>query len=328
MRKAILLDVDPGIDDALALLYALRHPCAEVLGITCVAGNVPVETGALNACRVVELAGAGVPVHIGAGKPLVRDLVTAQDTHGEDGLGECALPAPSRCLPAPDAHGFLVETLRQARGKVILLALGPLTNIARLAEAEPDLLREKAELWIMGGAAKSHGNCSPLAEFNFWVDPHAAQLVFEKLEDIRLVPLDVTREIVFRPDYRELARQLGGPFGKFIHAITRYYVDFHWAQERTLGCVINDPLAVALALDPSLGTAEPYAVEIIPEGPSMGQSVVDFAGFHGRPANASIFLETEPERFFASFFSVLFPEQVEDIRKVLNPRPPFQVRRP
>lgn len=308
----VLLDMDPGIDDALAIMLALNSPELEIVGITTVSGNVPAELGAKNAARVLELYGRDdVPLYKGEERPRVVPLETAQDTHGEDGLGETFLPEPK--LGFRDGGvDFILSSLYDNPGLTIV-AVGPLTNIAAALERDRRAFDNLRQLIVMGGSAKSHGNCSPVAEYNFWADPHAAAYVFEHLDKIVMVGLDVTRRIVLTPNHRELLRQFGTPAARFINKITRFYVDYHWQQERTLGCVINDPLAVAVAFMPDLVSMRPYFVEVVTEGPARGQSMVDFGGFHRRRPNAHVCLTVDTERFMNMFLRRICPEFAADI---------------
>ena len=180
--KKVIIDCDPGIDDVLALLLALRSPELDVLGITVVCGNVPTTQGAENALKVLALLERlDVPVYLGETKPLVRPYVDATDTHGADGLGESFLPNVTQVRPQEGAIEFLAQTLSEQKG-VSIIALGPLTNIARLIQDYPACLEGLGELVTMGGSYKSHGNCSPVAEYNYWCDPDAAKVVYEAFE--------------------------------------------------------------------------------------------------------------------------------------------------
>lgn len=309
----ILLDVDPGIDDSLAIMLALNSPELDVVGITTVSGNVPADIGTLNAARIVEFCGRDdVPIYKGESKPLVIDLVTAQDTHGEDGLGETFLPEPKLGYKI-GAVDFILSSLYEHAGDLTIIAVGPLTNIATALQRDEHAFRHLKKLIIMGGSAKSHGNCSPVAEYNFWADPHAADYVFKKLDNITMVGLDVTREFVLTPNHRELLRQFDTPTARLVNKLTRFYVDFHWQQERTLGCVINDPLAVAIAFAPDLVTTRPYYVQVETEGRSRGQSLVDFAKFYGKEPNTHVCLAVDADRAMQLFLTRLCPEFAEDI---------------
>lgn len=180
-------------------------------------------------------------------------------------------------------------------------------------------MKNLQELVLMGGAFKSHGNCSQVAEFNFWVDPHAAEKVFNELEkSITMVGLDVTREVVLTPNYIEMIKQFKEPLGDLIVDITRFYVDFHWMQERTLGCVINDPLAVAYFIDRSLCSGKEYYVDIVTEGKAIGMSLVDEGNFYRKKPNCLVLTEVDSKRFMKMFLSRLFKNHIEDIELVLN----------
>ena len=244
-KRKVIIDCDPGIDDALAIILALKSKEIEVVGITTVSGNVESLQGAKNALKVLKLLGRlDIPVYLGEGKPVKRELVTAQDTHGEDGLGETFLEEVSSEYIRENGVDFILNTLKNQEN-VSIIALGPLTNLCRAIEKDSESFHRVKEIVSMGGAYKSHGNCSPVAEFNYWVDPHGAREFLKKFNgEFTMVGLDVTREIVLTPNLREMIHQFKDEIGDFIYDITRFYVDFHWEQERTLGCVINDPLAV------------------------------------------------------------------------------------
>ena len=213
--KKVIIDCDPGIDDALALMLALRSPELEILGITVVSGNVPAKKGAANAQKVLHwMNQPDIPVYLGEELPLVRPYVDAMDTHGEDGLGESHYPEITNGTINTDGVGFLARTLHEAAQKeepVSIIALGPLTNLARLVQNDPESLAGLGELISMGGSCQSHGNCSPVAEYNYWCDPHAAEIVYRAFEElpvlqdkqIHMVGLDVTRKIVLTPDILE-----------------------------------------------------------------------------------------------------------------------------
>ncbi len=250
MKRKVIIDCDPGIDDALALILAISSPELDILGITIVSGNVNGKKGEENAKKVLKLMGReDIGVYIGEEIPLVRKLITAEDTHGEDGLGESNYPK----VGGEVLYGGVDFILEKAKSEEIsIIALGPLTNIATALNRDEESFNKIKEIVSMGGAFKSHGNCSQVAEFNYWVDPDAVKEVFDKSNvKFTMVGLDVTREIVLTPNYIELIKQIGGEVAEFIVSITRFYVDFHWEQERTLGCVINDPLVVAYFIDNS-----------------------------------------------------------------------------
>jgi len=318
IKKKVIIDCDPGIDDSLAIMLALKSEELEVVGITITSGNVHAEKGAENALKILkELNRLDIPVYIGSCDPLERELITAEDTHGSDGLGESFLPKVEEISYKEGAIDFILETLKE--DDITIIALGPLTNIAVALEKNKDLMRNMKELVLMGGAFNSFGNCSQVAEFNFWVDPHAAEKVFRDLEKkITMVGLDVTRQCVLTPNYIEMIKQFNEPLGDLIVKITRFYVDFHWEQERTLGCVINDPLAVAYFINPELCSGKEYYVDIVTEGKAIGMSLVDEGNFYKEKPNCLVLTEVNSKAFMEMFLTRIFPNHKKDILEVLN----------
>ncbi|EOU1911358.1 nucleoside hydrolase [Clostridium perfringens] len=318
-KRKVIIDCDPGIDDALAIILALKSKEIEVIGITTVSGNVESLQGAKNALKVLKLLGRlDIPVYLGESKPVKRELVTAQDTHGEDGLGETFLEEVSSEYIRENGVDFILNTLKNHEN-VSIIALGPLTNLCRAIEKDSETFHRVKEIVSMGGAYKSHGNCSPVAEFNYWVDPHGAREFLKKFNgEFTMVGLDVTREIVLTPNLREMIHQFKDEIGDFIYDITRFYVDFHWEQERTLGCVINDPLAVEYFINRELCEGFKAYVDIACEDISMGQSVVDVADFYKRRKNVFVLDKVNSKEFMISFLNKIFPSHKEDIKNVLN----------
>ena len=318
-KRKVIIDCDPGIDDALAIILALKSKEIEVIGITTVSGNVESLQGAKNALKVLKLLGRlDIPVYLGESKPVKRELVTAQDTHGEDGLGETFLEEVSSEYIRENGVDFILNTLKNEEN-VSIIALGPLTNLCRAIEKDSESFHRVKEIVSMGGAYKSHGNCSPVAEFNYWVDPHGAREFLKKFNgEFTMVGLDVTREIVLTPNLREMIHQFKDEIGDFIYDITRFYVDFHWEQERTLGCVINDPLAVEYFINRELCEGFKAYVDIACEDISMGQSVVDVADFYKRRKNVFVLDKVNSKEFMVSFLNKIFPSHKEDIKNVLN----------
>lgn len=318
-KRKVIIDCDPGIDDALAIILALKSKEIEVIGITTVSGNVESLQGAKNALKVLKLLGRlDIPVYLGESKPVKRELVTAQDTHGEDGLGETFLEEVSSEYIRENGVDFILNTLKNQEN-VSIIALGPLTNLCRAIEKDSETFHRVKEIVSMGGAYKSHGNCSPVAEFNYWVDPHGARKFLKKFNgEFTMVGLDVTREIVLTPNLREMIHQFKDEIGDFIYDITRFYVDFHWEQERTLGCVINDPLAVEFFINRELCEGFKAYVDIACEDISMGQSVVDVADFYKKRKNVFVLDKVNSKEFMVSFLNKIFPSHKEDIKNALN----------
>ncbi|WP_288525155.1 nucleoside hydrolase [uncultured Clostridium sp.] len=318
-KRKVIIDCDPGIDDALAIILALKSKEIEVVGITTVSGNVESVQGAKNALKALKLLGRlDIPVYLGESKPVKRELVTAQDTHGEDGLGETFLEEVSSEYIRENGVDFILNTLKNQEN-VSIIALGPLTNLYRAIEKDSETFHRVKEIVSMGGAYKSHGNCSPVAEFNYWVDPHGAREFLKKFNgEFTMVGLDVTRKIVLTPNLREMIHQFNDEIGNFIYDITRFYVDFHWEQERTLGCVINDPLAVEFFINRDICEGFKAYVDIACEDISMGQSVVDVADFYKRRKNVFVLDKVNSKEFMVSFLNKIFPSHKEDIENILN----------
>ncbi|MGG7142333.1 nucleoside hydrolase [Clostridium nigeriense] len=317
MKRKVIIDCDPGIDDSLALLLALNSPELDVIGITIVSGNVPANQGAKNALKVLKLLKREyIKVYIGESEPLVRELVTAQDTHGEDGLGETNYKEADIEINY-NGIDFILDSAKEC--DVSIIALGPLTNLAKALEKDESSFNMIKEIVSMGGAFKSHGNCSQVAEFNYWVDPHSVKEVFDKSKvPFSMVGLDVTREIVLTPNLIEVINQIGGEIGKFIVDITKFYVDFHWKQERTLGCVINDPLAVAYFIDRSICEGFTSYLDIVVDGIAMGQTLVDVGEFYRKEHNGLVLTKVDSKKFMEMFLFRLFPDNINDIKLILN----------
>ncbi|HHD2752504.1 TPA: nucleoside hydrolase [Clostridium perfringens] len=318
-KRKVIIDCDPGIDDALAIILALKSEEIEVIGITTVSGNVESLQGAKNALKVLKLLDRlDIPVYLGESTPIKRELVTAQDTHGEDGLGETFIPEVSEEYIREGAVDFILNTLKN-EDDISIIALGPLTNLCRAINKDSETFHKVKEIVSMGGAYKSHGNCSPVAEFNYWVDPHGAREFLKKFNgEFTMVGLDVTREIVLTPNLREMIHQFKDEIGNFIYDITRFYVDFHWEQERTLGCVINDPLAVEYFINRNLCEGFKAYVDIACDDIAMGQSLVDVADFYKKRKNVFVLEKVNSKEFMLIFLSKIFPNHKDDIKNILN----------
>ena len=315
-KRKVIIDCDPGIDDSLAILLALNSPELEVLGLTVCSGNVPSTLGAKNALKALQMCSSlNIPVYIGEQNPLKRELVTAQDTHGEDGVGENFYEN----VDAKILYGgvdFIVDTLRNNKD-VSIIALGPLTNIAKAIMKDKEAFDNLDEFVSMGGAFRIHGNCSPVAEFNYWVDPHAANYVYKNLSSkIHMIGLDVTRKIVLTPNIIEFINRLDKDMAKYITEITRFYIDFHWEQEGIIGCVINDPLAVAYFIDRNLCSGFDSYVGIVEDGIAMGQSIVDSFNFYKNKPNAHILTKVDEKQFMNMFLKRLFANHKDLIDSV------------
>jgi purine nucleosidase len=297
----VLIDADPGIDDAIALLLALRSPDVDVRGISVVHGNVPVEAGTANAVKVLDLAGRlDVPVARGAAAPLLRDPRHAEIVHGRDGLAEL-IPAPEEISLHEDyGPGFLVHALEDAATPVTLVALGPLTNVAIALLSAPGAAEWIERLVVMGGAIRVEGNVTPSAEFNIFADPEAAAIVLRAGVPVALVPLDVTMKAVVRGDVGRRLAEAADPVERFLGQLISHVSGIYGRYYRIDGMAMHDPLAMAVALEPSLVTTEHLHVDVeTGSGLAAGRTIADF--WHipepwGEP-NADVALELDAERF-------------------------------
>ena len=310
MPKRILFDTDPGIDDACAILLALASPEVSLEGLSVVHGNCSLEQGTTNALSVLELANAShIPVAKGCELPLVQPSLLAPETHGDTGLGYAKLPAP-RAKPITQ-HGvdFLIETILASPGEITLVAIAPLTNIALAIRKEPRIVEALNELIVMGGALRHEGNTTALAEFNTYVDPHAAQIVYQAGILTTLVPLDVTYQCVLTPTDVKRLQDTDSPIAKFVVDATRFYMEFHDEYQDIEGCVINDPLALALTFMPELCTYQELPVEVdLSGGISLGKTVADFYNYNKKPANLKVALGVRARDFID-----LFVERIEKL---------------
>jgi len=296
MPTPIVLDCDPGHDDAIALLLALGSPELDILGVTTTYGNQTVEKTTANALRVLEVAGrADVPVARGAAAPLERPLVVAAHVHGESGLDGPILPPPSISPVAADAVEWLAATIGASAEPVTLVPTGPLTNVARYLEAHGTAGIRR--IVLMGGAI-AEGNMTPAAEFNVWADPEAAQIVFDGGLDVTMIGLDVTHRAITNPDVERRLREAGS-VGTFVAELVDFFNVFHRETYGWDGSPIHDAVAVAHLLRPGLVETKHCNVEV--ERVSelcRGRTVVDLWRRTGRPANAHVGVELDPDAFF------------------------------
>ena len=300
--RRIIIDTDPGQDDAVAILLALASPEEiEVLGITAVAGNVPLTLTARNARIVCELAGRpDIRVFAGCDRPLARPLVTAEHVHGRTGLDGPELPEPRMALEEAHAVDFIVETLRrEAPGTVTLCPLGPLTNIATAFRRAPDIAERVAGIVLMGGAYFEVGNVTPAAEFNIHVDPEAADIVFRSGAPITVVPLDVTHRALVTPARNAAFRALGTPVGLAVAQMTEFFERFDKEKYGAEGAPLHDPCVIAYLLRPALFAGRHVNVEIETTSElTRGMTVADWWGVTDRAPNATFLGEVDAEGVF------------------------------
>ena len=301
--RKIIIDTDPGQDDAVAILLALASPEEiEVLGIVAVAGNVPLALTSRNARMVCELAGRrDIPVFAGCDRPLRRELVTAEYVHGKTGLDGPALPEPTMPLAAGHGVDFIVEALRrEPEGAVTLCPLGPLTNIAEVFRRAPDVVGRVREVVLMGGAYFEVGNRTPAAEFNIFVDPEAADIVFRSGVPLTVMPLDVTHKALTTAPHIQGFRDMGTPVGDAVAAWTDFFERFDKEKYASPGAPLHDPCVIAYLLRPGLFSGRRINVEIETEGRyTTGMTVADWWGVTDRPPNALFMGDVDADGFFA-----------------------------
>ena len=301
--RKIIIDTDPGQDDAVAILLALACPDElEILGITAVAGNVPLPLTQKNARIICELAGKPeMKVYAGCDAPLKRKLVTAEHVHGKTGLDGPVLADPVMPLQPGHAVDFIIETLRaETAGTVTLCPLGPLTNIAAAFLKAPDIVGRVQQIVLMGGGYFEGGNITPAAEFNIYVDPEAADIVFKSGIDLVVMPLDVTHKALTNKARVAAFRSLGTEPGRLVAEWTDFFERFDMQKYGSEGAPLHDPCVIAYLLDPSLFTGRFINVEIeISSELTLGMTVADWWGVTDRPANALFIGDVDADGFYA-----------------------------
>ena len=273
----VILDVDPGVDDAMAILLALASRELNVLALTAVCGNVPLDTGADNALRLLGFSKRDdIPVYRGAATPLSGDPVHAFQVHGESGIGNATLP-PTASVPMDGAAAFLASALVDNPGEITLIAVGPLTNLALAEEASPGCLNLARNVIVMGGAVAEPGNASPTAEYNFLADPEAARRVVSMVDHLTIVPLDVTHRIgIDSREIEESIRSSGSDRSAFFCKATEVVVQHGSETGGYHGVYLHDPAAVAYAIAPECFEVEMLRIDVETSGElTTGQLVVD-----------------------------------------------------
>ena len=308
--KRIIIDTDPGVDDALTFLLALASPEIQLEALTITQGNVTVERGTRNALAVLEFLGEShIPVAQGTSLPMVGPLLASGHVHGSSGLGNANLPEPTTKPASHHAIDYLIERFLAEPGEISLFAIGPLTNVALAIRKEPRLASAVKELVIMGGAIREGGNITPQAEFNIYADPHAAHVVFHSGIPITLIPLDVTHKcMLYAKDIQRL-QKTNSPISRFIEDATAVYLEFTKEKTDIDGCALHDPLTLATVIAPELLTLEELFVDVdISSGPSMGSTFADFYGNTGKPVNIKVALDVRGKEFIE-----LFLERMENL---------------
>ena len=302
-KRKIIIDTDPGQDDAVAILLALASPEEiDVLGITAVAGNVPLDFTKNNALTVCELAQKPeVKVFAGCDTPMKRPLVTAEHVHGKTGLDGPILPDPKMPLQKQHAVDFIIQTVRNNKASTITLCpLGPLTNIATAIQKAPDIKEKIQEIILMGGAYFEVGNITPTAEFNIYVDPEAADIVFQSNIKITVLPLDVTHKALVTKARNDAFRALNSPVGKAVAEMTDFFERFDKEKYGSDGAPLHDPCVIAYILSPDLFSGRHINVEIETQSElTLGMTVADWWKVTNRPQNAYFIGDVNAEGFFS-----------------------------
>ncbi|WP_417255997.1 nucleoside hydrolase [Celeribacter halophilus] len=300
--RKIIIDTDPGQDDAMAILLALGSPEEiDVLGITAVAGNVPIERTAENARKVCEVAKRpDVKVFAGCDRPMAHTLVTAEHIHGKTGLDGIELPAPT--MPLQEQHGvdFIIDTLkREPAGTVTLCPMGPLTNIATAFEKAPEIVERVQEIVLMGGAYFEVGNITPAAEFNIYVDPEAADIVFKSGVKLTVMPLDVTHKVLVTAPRLKAFHDFGNHLGEVVAGWLDFFERFDIEKYGSLGGPLHDPTLIAYLIKPELFSGRFINVEIETQSKlTRGMTVADWWGVTDRAKNATFMGDVDADGFF------------------------------
>jgi purine nucleosidase len=304
MRR-FLIDVDTASDDAVALVMALHQDDIEVEAVTVVAGNVPLAQGVQNALYTIELCGKHTPVYAGLAAPLQRPLRTAQFVHGQDGMSDIGLPLHGRTPAAGHAVDVIRQTLHRYPGEMTLVTLGPLTNVAMALLLDPSLAGLVKEHVMMGGTGQGYGNVTPVAEYNIWVDPEAARIVYASGMPITMVGWDISRQwATFSPEQAKAWRNVGTPLAKFCVDIQKKLQEFA-VTNKLPGFDLADPITMAVAIDPATIVEEaPLFVDVETAGNlCQGQTVVDHLGRTGNPPNSKVVVKASRQRFLEILYA-------------------------
>jgi inosine-uridine nucleoside N-ribohydrolase len=312
VKHKVILDTDPGIDDAMAIAYAAAHPDIDLVGLTTVFGNVAVHEATRNALQLLDYLGHSADVAEGEKHPLaIAPNEPSYDVHGANGFGGVELPACPRQAVSQSAVDYLIEKTREFPGEVTICAVGPLTNLARALERDPAIVARVRQVVVMGGAIHVPGNVSPAAEANFWNDPHAADAVLGARWPLVLAPLDSTMPVVFTPDYFADLAAAAPKAGGMLARMAAFYTRFYRSHVGVNGCVPHDVMALAWLTMPGVFTQKVGAMAVSTEGPGIGQTHFLPAGRHTRDpfwqkrrAHTAL-IDTDPRIFQADFFRTI-----------------------
>ena len=309
-KRKIIIDTDPGIDDAMAIHMAFADPRLEVVGLTTIFGNVNVEQATRNALWLAEQAHYKLDVAKGASRPLVQEPnEPSYYVHGDEGFGDLPAQSPKGAAHHLDAADYIIETCRKYSGEISLCPVGPLTNIAIALQRDPELVHHVKSIAIMGGAGFVKGNVTAYAEANIWNDPHAADVVFGADWEVVMIGLDVTTQVMCTPqDYQSVADR-SGAVGQFINDISQFYARFYATIYQESLCVLHDPCAVIALTDEDLFEYRAVPVHVICEGEAIGQTVPD-ASLLRRPVKIAIGVDVDKVKAHYLSLSTLADEAI------------------
>jgi len=297
-RQKIILDCDPGHDDAVAIMLAANSPQIELLGVTTVAGNQTLEKTQKNACRVLQWLGRDIPVYAGCGRPMVREPRAAGDIHGETGLDGPVFPPLHKTVEPEHAVSYMIRTLLASDGDIIVVTTGPMTNLAMAMRMEPRIVEKIRRIVLMGGAY-ANGNVTPAAEFNILVDAEAAHVCFTAGRPVTMVGLDVTHKVLCYPEIVERMAQVNNSASRLFVDLMRHFCKTQKEVFGMEGGPLHDPLTIASLIDPKLLTTKPMNVRIdLRSEQSYGRTNCDYYGYLGLPATADVAIDVDVPRFW------------------------------
>lgn len=315
MTRRIIIDTDPGVDDALTFLLALASAEIKLEALTTVHGNTGIENTTRNALAVLELAKAKIPVAQGTSRPLLVPLHKSGDeVHGQSGIGDSKLPQPLSKPVDQHAVDYLIERVLAEPGELTIFPIGPMTNLALAIRKEPRFAKAVKELIIMGGSIRAGGNITPAAEFNIHADPHAAHIVFHSGIPITLIPLDATYKCLLMSEDIDRLNKIKSPIARFVRDATAIYMEFYKKYEGFKGCALHDPLTLAVIFAPELFTFADHYVDVdISGGISMGNTVADLMKVAKKPANMKVAMDVRGHEFIE-----LFLERMETLSRSIS----------